>query len=34
MAGIPETSVLSVGDMTLLVGIVGVMLYLDPKLAC
>ncbi len=27
-----ETSVLSVGDMTLLVGIVGVMLYLDPKL--
>src|SRR4051812_42281868 len=27
-----ETSVLSVGDMTLLVGIVGVMLYLDFKL--
>jgi ATP-binding cassette subfamily B multidrug efflux pump len=27
-----ETSVLSVGDITLLVGIVGVMLYLDPKL--
>jgi ATP-binding cassette subfamily B multidrug efflux pump len=27
-----ETSVLSVGDITLLFGIVGVMLYLDPKL--
>jgi ATP-binding cassette subfamily B multidrug efflux pump len=27
-----ETSVLSVGDITLLIGIVGVMLYLDPKL--